>query len=223
MRGHISLLGTYVHRDSLLHRAPLWVKAGGMVAVSSSVLLVNTLPATAAALILIGAAYLAGAALGLRHVAGPLRPLWPIALILGGYQWLINGPAFALLVVGNIVVCLLAARLLTLTTEGQRLLDGLVSLAKPLRCAGADPERFGLTLALMLRSVPYLIGSVQDVRDAAKARGLERNPRALVVPVFIGAVAYAHQTGEALAARGLGDPPDSPRSPRRADVTPHEG
>ncbi|HET7414781.1 MAG TPA: hypothetical protein VFI97_03695, partial [Arthrobacter sp.] len=44
-----------------------------------------------------------------------------------------------------------------------------------------------------------------DVRDAAKARGLERNPRALLVPVVINAVAYAKQTGDALAARGLGE------------------
>jgi len=54
------------------------------------------------------------------------------------------------------------------------------------------------------------------VRDSARARGLERSPRALVVPSIVQVVAYGRATGEALAARGLTDPgptdpgPDDP-------------
>lgn len=173
---------------------------------SAAVLILNAPLWTASALVVLCAGYLLGARLSAVYLWRALAPVWPVLVILGSYQLLVNGVQPALQVVGNIVVCLLAARLLTLTTEGQRLLDGLVSLAQPLRRFGADPERFGLTLALMMRSVPYLVGSVSDVRDAAKARGLERNPRALIIPVVVGAVAYAHQTGEALAARGLGEP-----------------
>ncbi|MHA7275693.1 energy-coupling factor transporter transmembrane component T family protein [Arthrobacter sp. HLT1-21] len=205
MRGHASLLGTYVDGDSVLHRLPLWTKGLAVLLLSTSVLLVNTPALTGAALLVVVAGYLLGARLPPIHLWRPLAPVWPMLVILGGYQVIVNGPQPALQLIGNITTCLLAARLLTLTTEGQRLLDGLVALAVPFRRLGADPERFGLTLALMVRSLPYLVGSVADVRDAAKARGLERNPRALVIPVVIGAVAYAHQTGEALAARGLGD------------------
>ncbi|MBG6181014.1 energy-coupling factor transporter transmembrane component T family protein [Arthrobacter sp. CAN_A1] len=216
MRGHASLLGTYVEGDSLLHRAPLWTKGLAVLLLSTSVLLVNTPALTGAALLLVVAGYLLGARLPPVHLWRPLAPVWPMLVILGGYQVIVNGPQPALQLVGNITTCLLAARLLTLTTEGQRLLDGLVALAVPFRRVGADPERFGLTLALMVRSLPYLVGSVADVRDAAKARGLERNPRALVIPVVVGAVAYAHQTGEALAARGLGEssPEDVPGASR---------
>lgn len=206
MRGHGSLLGTYVAGDSLLHRTPLWVKGLAVLLLSTSVLVVNALALTAVAAGLVAVGYLLGARLPPIQLWRPLAPVWPMLVILGSYQIIVNGPEPALQVVGNIATCLLAARLLTLTTEGQRLLDGLVALAVPFRRLGADPERFGLTLALMTRSLPYLVGSVADVRDAAKARGLERNPRALVIPVVIGAVAYAHQTGEALAARGLGEP-----------------
>ena len=216
MRGHGSLLGTYVDGDSVLHRAPLWTKGLAVLLLSTSVLLVNTLPLTGVALGLVAGGYLLGARLPPVQLWRPLAPVWPMLVILGGYQLIVNGPEPALQVVGNITTCLLAARLLTLTTEGQRLLDGLVALAVPFRRLGSDPERFGLTLALMTRSLPYLVGSVADVRDAAKARGLERNPRALVIPVVIGAVAYAHQTGEALAARGLGEPADSAGDTRRA-------
>lgn len=205
MRGHASLLGAYVERKSLLHAAPLWAKFVPVAILSMAVLTLNSAWATLTGLAVVVLAYLVGARLTFRELVQPLTRMWPLILILGAFQWFNAGLLTAFLVVGNIVVCVLAALLVTLTTESQRLLDGLVSLARPLRPLGADPERFGLTVALMLRSIPYLVGAAEDSRDAARARGLERNPRALILPVFIGAVAYAQQTGEALAARGLAD------------------
>jgi biotin transport system permease protein len=85
------------------------------------------------------------------------------------------------------------------------LLDAVVAAARPLRWVGLSPERFGLAVSVMLRSVPYLAGAFGDVRDAARARGLERNPMAHLTPVVVRAVGYAQATGDALAARGLGD------------------
>ena len=111
-------------------------------------------------------------------------------------------------VVAGILATVLAANLLTATTELERLLDGLAGLIVPLRRVGADPERFALTVSLMLRSIPFVIGAFDDVRDAARARGLERNLRARTLPVMIATVAYARHTGEALAARGLGEAED---------------
>lgn len=207
MRGHASLIGTYVYRRSVLHAAPLLLKVPAVAALSVVVLTRNEPWVTAAGMALVAVAYLVGARLAVRHLVLPLARMWPLILILGGYQVLTAGPVAAFLVVGNILVCALGALLIPLTTEAQRLLDGLVRLAKPLQFLGANPERFGLTVALMFRSIPYLLGAAGDARDAARARGLERNLRALVLPVFIGAVAYAHHTGEALAARGL--PSDS--------------
>lgn len=215
MRGHASLLGAYVERKSVLHAAPLWAKFVPVAILSMAVLTLNSAWATLSGLAVVVVAYLAGARLSFRELAQPLTRMWPLILILGAFQWFNAGLLTAFLVVGNIVVCVLAALLVTLTTESQRLLDGLVSLARPLRPLGADPERFGLTVALMLRSIPYLVGAAEDSRDAARARGLERNPRALILPVFIGAVAYAQQTGEALAARGLADTGNDDEAPDR--------
>ena len=66
-----------------------------------------------------------------------------------------------------------------------------------------------LAVAVLVRSIPYVIASFGEVRDAARARGLDRNPLASVTPVVIQAVAYARTTGDALMARGLGDEDDS--------------
>ncbi len=205
MRGHASLLGSYIDRRSLLHAAPLWSKVLGVAALSVSVVALDNVWSTSAALGLLVFAYTAGARLSLKQMSSALLRMWPLIVVLGLFQWLVAGPVTAFLVVGNIAACVLAALLITLTTESQRLLDGLIALARPTRVVGGDPERFGLTVAIMLRSIPYLVGAAGDARDAARARGLERSPRALILPVFIGAVAYAQQTGEALSARGLGD------------------
>ena len=132
----------------------------------------------------------------------------PILAVIGAFQWWQLGGPVAARIVLNVLVCVVAASVLTVTTPVQALLDGVVALSKPFKRFGADPERFALTIAIMLRSLPFIAGAFSDVRDSARARGLERNPRALVLPVFITTVAYARQTGDALAARGLGDAED---------------
>lgn len=213
MKNSAHLLGAYRPGQSPLHRAPLAGKAAGVVVLSATVLAAGSLPVLGGAVLVLGGAY--AAARLLPESWRPLKLMWPVLLLLGVFQAWSSGPAAAVLVVGNIVACVAAARLLTLTTPPQELLDGLVSLVKPFRFLGADPERFGLTLALMMRSIPFLLGSAQDVRQSAMARGLERNPRALTVPVVIKAVAYAQQTGDALAARGIGEPPDGPQEDER--------
>ncbi|WP_186764250.1 energy-coupling factor transporter transmembrane component T family protein [Arthrobacter yangruifuii] len=201
--GSADLLGAYRPGTSWLHAAPLGLKAGALVVLSAAVLVLRSPAVVATAAVLVLTAY--ATAHLLRESWRPLRSMWPVLLLLGAFQWWASGWEAALLVPGNIALCVAAARLLTLTTAPQVLMDGLVSLARPLRPLGADPERFGLTLALMLRSIPFLLGSARDVRESAMARGLERNPRALTVPVAIRAVAYARQTGDALAARGIGE------------------
>ena len=97
--------------------------------------------------------------------------------------------------------------MLTLTTPTPVLMDALVHMLRPLRPLGVNPDQVALAVALMIRSIPHLLGTVDDARMAARARGLQRNPARLLTPVVIGAVAYAERSGEALAARGIGERP----------------
>lgn len=207
MRGHGFLLANYVPGNSFIHRWPLALKFLLVFACSlASFLVVDWRVSLAVLAALCGLFLLTGA--GPKRLGRAVRPLLPVLLVIGLFQWWQLGAATAGRIVLNILVCLVAASLLTATTPVQRLLDGVVAAATPLRRFGADPERFALTIGVMLRSIPYIAGTFADVRDSARARGLERNPRALVLPVFITSVAYARQTGEALAARGLGDAED---------------
>lgn len=207
MRGHGFLLANYVPGHSLIHRAPLALKFLLVFGCGlASFIVVDWRVSLAVLAGLCGLFFLTGA--GLKKLWAAIRPLAAVLVVIGVFQWWMLGAPTAARIVLNILVCVVAASLLTATTPVQRLLDGVVRAAGPFKRFGADPERFALTIAIMLRSIPYIAGTFADVRDSAQARGLERNPRALILPVFITSVAFARQTGEALAARGLGDAED---------------
>ncbi|MDQ0923606.1 biotin transport system permease protein [Pseudarthrobacter sp. W1I19] len=207
MRGHGFLLANYVPGNSLVHRTPLALKFLLVFACGlASFIIQDWLISTAVLAVLSGLFLLTGA--GLKRLWRAVRPLAAVLLVIGLFQWWQLGAPAAARIVLNILVCVVAASLLTATTPVQKLLDGVVKAASPFKRFGADPERFALTIGIMLRSIPYIAGTFADVRDSARARGLERNPRALILPVFITSVAFARQTGEALAARGLGDAED---------------
>ena len=207
MRGHGFLLANYVPGDSLLHRAPTGLKFALVFVTGLASFVVVDWRVSAAVLAGFCALFLSTGA-GPKRLWGAVSPLLPVLLVIGTFQWWQLGGAAASRIVLNILVCVVAASLLTATTPVQQILDGVVNAAEPFRRFGADPERFALTIGVMLRSIPYIAGTFADVRDSARARGLERNPRALALPVFITSVAYARQTGEALAARGLGESGD---------------
>lgn len=207
MRGHGFLLANYVPGDSILHRCPLGLKFLLVFACGLASFIVVDWRISAAALGILCRLFLLTGA-GARRLWHAVRPLAAVLVVIGVFQWWQLGGPTAARIVLNILVCVVAASLLTATTPVQRLLDGVVKAAGPFRRLGADPERFALTIGIMLRSIPYIAGTFSDVRDSARARGLERNPRALVLPVFITSVAFARQTGEALAARGLGEAED---------------
>ena len=139
-----------------------------------------------------------------RRALRALVPILVTATVAGAYQTWARGWATGLEVALDLVTVVLAALVVTATTPVSAMLDTLARAARPL-ARWVDPERVALALALTVRSLPALLASARETRDAARARGLERDPRALVVPAAVRAVGRARATGEALAARGLGD------------------
>lgn len=132
-------------------------------------------------------------------------PLWIANALILAYHCFFTMWQRGVIYVAGLLACLYIARLVTCTTDPGALMDAIVALARPLRPLGAKPEKFALTIALMWTTIPYLVGSIGQVRDAAKARGLERYSWRFLIPMFVGAVGHALEIGEALKARGLGD------------------
>lgn len=197
-------LGLYRPGTTALHRAPIGAKLAGLTACGAAVVLLRG-PGSALGLLAVAVAATLVARLPARATLAGLAPVLGAALALGGYQWWQRGPAVGVEVGADLVTLVVVAGVVTATTPTDRMLDALERAARPLRHAGLRPEIFALSVALMLRTIPALAQTAAEVRDAARARGLGRDPRALLVPAAVRTVARARATGEALAARGLGE------------------
>lgn len=198
------LLGLHVPGRSWLHRLGAGPKAAGLAVLGGAVVVLRG-PGWAVGLLAVAVAAAVVARLPWRATARGLLPVLVAAAGLAAYQTWQRAPAVGIEVAADLLSAVLAATVVTATTPADRMLDLVVRAVRPLRRIGAAPETVGLAVALMLRSVPALERTTTEVRDAARARGLERSPRALLVPAAVRAVGRARLVGEALAARGLGD------------------
>jgi biotin transport system permease protein len=137
--------------------------------------------------------------------ARALRGLLLVLALLAAWHLWQSGPARAIEVVGDLLALVLLATAFTTCTPVDEVLDALTRALRPLRRVGVDPDRVALVFSLMLRAIPDTIALAEETRDAARARGLERDPRARLTPLVLRVVARAHDTGDALHARGVGD------------------
>lgn len=204
MAGSRTVVGLYVPGSSPLHRLRPGIKLVGLGLWLLLLGLNRTAPVVAAsAAVAVLLVLVSG--VGLRTWWGQLRPVLWVALAIGVVQVFVAGWERAAVVVGALLVAVGAAALVTLTTRTDDLVAAMVTALRPFRRLGVDPDRVAFTLALTIRLVPVLISLVDDVLEARRARGAERSPRALAVPVVMRTVRYADQLGEALAARGFDD------------------
>lgn len=204
MKAGNELFGTYQPAGSRFESLPVGWKY--------VLLLVLTVPAIVVgqwwfslASIAVTVAVLLWAKVGTRRAVALGPSMVVVCILIVAVQALAGHVVVGVVVVANLVLALYATRLLTCTTPIPELVDGIAIACRPLRVLRVDPDRIALAVAVMVRSLPHLLGAFDEVRDAATARGIRRNPAAYVAPVVVRAVAYAHATGDALAARGLGE------------------
>ncbi len=200
----MTTLGLFMPGSSPVHRAPAGLKLLLLVAVGAVSFLLDTSWQVGTALGLVVLGYLV-AGLSAPTLLRQARPLLWLLLVVGAFHVLVTGWARALVVSGVILVLVLLAGLVTLTTRTTDLVDTLVRALGPLRRVGIDPDRVGLLLALSIRSVPVVVGIAEEVRDAQRARGRASTPRAYAVPLVSRSLRHADALGEALAARGVDD------------------
>jgi len=199
-----ALLGIYVPGRSVWHRLGVgWKYAAFLALVIPAV--ASPTPALSLVLVVLALAAVAATRVPLRLAWGLPWGAVAVFAALVAFHALLGHWELGVAIVGGMLVALYGSRILLLSTPMPTLVDALVAAVGPLRRVGLDPERFGLAVAIMVRSVPFVAGAFGDVRDAARARGLERNLFAQVAPVVVQTVAFARTTGDALAARGLGE------------------
>ena len=203
MSSTAGLVGVYQPGTTVLHRLPVGVKLAGLAALSLSIVLVRSMPASwvflAIALLL---ALVARVRLG--TLARAARGVLLIAAFVGAMQWWWYGRDKAVETFVDLVTLSLAAVVVTATTPVNAMLDAFIRWIGPLRRVGVKPERVALAFGLAIQALPGTIALALETRDAARARGV-RHPRAFLTPFVIRVVARAHETGDALHARGIGD------------------
>ena len=182
-------LGRYIHGDSLIHRLDPRAKLLSLFAVMAAVVASSDKATVAAgACFTIFACLLTG--LGTRLMLRSLTPFfWLIVitvvlnLLFTGGHIVVPGPlpyggitsegiAVAILNGGRIVVVVVLAAILTLTTEPVTLVDGIELLLAPLKAVGVRPGEIALSMVITIRFIPLLIDEAEKIRKSHRARGL---------------------------------------------------
>lgn len=196
-------IGLYRRRRTPLHLLPAWIK---IVALAAFAITAFRLDGVAPAL--------TGTAVALVLLISTLPPLTPtvkgggflvlMAGFAGTYHWLFGDPQRGTEIALTLASIAIAALALNSSTSMQDALDVFASLARPLR-RWVPTEALGLMASIMLRSIPETARILTQTREAARARGVSRKPRAVIMPTTLRVVNYALATGDAITARGLAE------------------
>ena len=193
------LTDLYVAADSPVHRCKPGYKLLLLFALCTAILVLDSLWALLLGLSVVSVVARV-AQIPAVALAKAVRPaLWLLGIIFLVQVWLADWLS-ALYIVLRYLLLIFAASLLTLTTRYSELLKGLESLLSflPNRALG---WQLGLAVALCLRFIPLIQQIFEEVRDAQKARGLERNWMALIVPTLVRTLKAADEIALAIRAR----------------------
>ena len=164
------MIGLYHPGTSLLHRTPAGLKVLVFAAVTLAIALtaggVWTLPA--AGCLTAGLYLLAG--LGIRPLLRQLSAARWIVLVMLVTQVIFLPVLAALTNTGRVLIVIVLAALITLTTRIPALLDATEQALAPLKRFGVNPAAIGLLLALTITVIPVIGGFANDIREAQRAR-----------------------------------------------------
>lgn len=197
------MIALYRPGNSILHRMPAGVKliAFGVIAIAVSILGAAPIGLGIAAALTIGLYVVSG--FGPRELLRQVLVIkWVIVVML--ITQLIFLPAVtALTNTGRVVVVVVLAALLTLTTRVPAVLDSVEQGLAPLRRVGGNPAAVGLVLALTITAIPVIARFATDIREAQRARGVRVWPHTAAVPLLVLSLKHADELAESLAARGV--------------------
>ena len=195
------MLNLYSPGHSFIHRMRPGLKTASLMVSGTALFLVSQLWIMVGATLLVLLLYrLAG--FGLRTIQSQLRPLMWIFLALFLVQLLIANAHGAIFVVLRLATLILAASLVTLTTRSSDMIEAITRGLGFLRPLGVNSAKVGLAFSLVLRFIPVLASITCDVREAQKARGLERSVLAVALPVAVRTLKMADEITDAIEARG---------------------
>ena len=127
-----------------------------------------------------------------------LKQLWALRyliLIVAVPQVIFNGTTQGFYNSVSVIVGVLLAALVSMTTKTSEIVDLLKRITRS--------QNFALLIALSINSIALVAGFSQNISEAAKARGVKPNPLRQIVTLFVVSLRFADDYAEAIAARGV--------------------
>jgi biotin transport system permease protein len=185
---------------SVLHRLPVGPKLLALLITGSTMFLVTDwrwLTGFCATALLLYAV----AGIGWRVLWQRVRPLAWVLVALFVAQFAFGDARQAVAMVLRFTDLVLLATLVSLTSRTSEMVAALERALRPLARFGIDPAQISLVISLALRFIPVLGERVTQIREAQRARGLERNILALAVPLLLHCLRMADAVADAIDAR----------------------
>jgi len=196
------MIALYRPGESVLHRVNPAVK---LLALALTAVLVTVMPQSPISLglfaLAVAGAYLV-AGLGLRELVRQVVPLRWLVLVMLVTGLIFLTPWATALTITRVLLLVLLAALVTLTTRSEALVDTLEAALRPLSSVGVDVRRVTLTLSLTLSAIPVIVGHAQRLREAQLARGVRLGLRA-ILPLLVMSLRHADEVADAMIARGI--------------------
>jgi len=195
-------LTLYVRRDSPVHRLSAGWKLGMLLATGLLILFTDNplILGTGLAMALAGFPL---ARLPMTEIFRQARPLlFVLALFFAAHAMFTSVETGTVLTL-RFAIMILSGLLLTLTTRVSDLMAVLERALRPLAPLGLNPEKTSLVFAMTIRFIPALAETWETIRAAQQARGMERNPLALLIPMTVLTLRRADQISDAIEARGV--------------------
>ncbi|WP_299479088.1 energy-coupling factor transporter transmembrane component T [uncultured Roseibium sp.] len=191
----------YLTGNSWLHRTPAGLKLL-LVAVASLLLFQVTSPwVFLPCLTVVVGLY---ATLGREGLAQLklLRGLTVFFGILLLLHWVSGTLLEGFAVILRLIVLVLAANLVSVTTRMDDMLEAVMPLFKPLEWFGYSARKPALGVALVLRFAPHMMQIFSRLREAYQSRSGSRNSWRLLPPLAIQCLRMSDNVADALRARG---------------------
>lgn len=225
------LIGQYIERDSIIHRLDPRTKLLGMIAFMLGLLTLHSLTGYVTATLCI-AILLWLSKVPLSAFIGGLKPLWFIlsftliyhAFVTQGdttiWSWSFlhltaEGLLDGLRLVWRIVLLVVLASLLTLTTKPLLLAHGLEKVLSPLSVLKVPVEQLALMMVIAIRFIPTIMQELERILLAQKARGYDittlKLPQRIfayipiLVPLLFTVIQRADTLTSAIDARAYGN------------------
>jgi biotin transport system permease protein len=209
----ISLVGIYRPGTTPLHRASAGFKSLLLILTVVSTMLVSD-PVTSVGIMCACLLLLVSTGPPAKPTMRAMGSIMVVALITVSFQLWRGEVTRAIDIAADITAIAALALAISCSTPMESILDLVSRMVRPFGRI-LPPETIGLMFALTLRVIPEAARIFIDARTAARARGIERDPRSVLIPGATRTVGFAMQLGQALHARGIAEQAKPEREGRK--------